>query len=263
MATPIWRPERRNRKIGTATSEVGASNKMRIPESWLDRDGVARIYHSRIDPDRVSSFKVFGHEFVILYEAPLDDFTYGCTPEDVIEVASHVGIRDLMGLKVIAFRQPTRKQSLLNPVWGRLLYDADFGRYHGPAIVLEAVHKTRPMRWSNKMSAASRDELERLRNDGHDILSTSRKHIIRPTETSIRNTILYRTLLHEIGHWVHWLTDVVRPATVLSPSKQQAQNLYLAKSRQVREQFAHEYAEQQAVKLRAAQLIPFSPLGAS
>src|SRR5260370_1820778 len=47
-------------------------------------------------------------------------------------------------LDTIILRQPTRKQWLLNPAWGRLAYSAEFGhagkkiRRTGPAVLLEA-----------------------------------------------------------------------------------------------------------------------------
>ncbi|MDJ0797430.1 MAG: hypothetical protein QNJ51_11470 [Calothrix sp. MO_167.B12] len=45
-------------------------------------------------------------------------------------------------------------------------------------------------------------ELERLREDGHRTATDKRHYLISSTLDSIRNTQLYRTLHHEIGHYV-------------------------------------------------------------
>jgi hypothetical protein len=263
MTTPIWRPVRRNRKIGTELSGFKVANKMGIPVSWLDRDGVARLYSHRLNPDLVETFSVLGGSCTILYEKPKDGFTYGCSPQDVLEVLSMVPPADREGLKAIAFRQPTAKQSLLNPVWGRLLYSADFRQYQGAAIVLEALEVGRPLKWSRKLDVEHQLELERLRRDGHIIESTKRDHMIHITEASVRNTILYRTLLHEIGHWVNWLEDTVRPETALAVDRDDAEELYCAKPRTEHEAFAHRYADELAAKLRASKFIPFAPMGSA
>lgn len=259
MTTPIWRPERRNRKIGTSDAGFRKSKDMRIPESWLDRDGEVRIYHNRIDPDLIKEFNFPESKLTVLYETPRRNFTYGCSPLDVFHLISKMPIKDLEGLRLVAFRQPTRKQSMMNPVWGRLIYEDDFGRHHGSAIILEAVEKTRPIKWSRKADLASQAELERLRDDGHVIESNRREYIIHPSEAAIRNTILYRTVLHEIGHWVHWLTDVIRQETALSSVEVQARDLYHAKAVIERESFAHRYAHERATELRKKQIIPFEP----
>lgn len=231
---------------------------MCIPESWIDRDGLVRPYHQRISPDSLERFTFHDGKLTVLYETPLEDCSYGCTPGDVSYLLSKVPARDLTGLVLLAFRQPTRKQQIINPVWGRLLYDADFGRFHGPAIVLEAVDMKRPLRWPKKLDIEAQKELQRHREDGHLIESTKREHVIHMSEEALRQKILYRTLLHEVGHWVHWLTSVVRPETMLSPIKEEAATLYFAKPQDERENFAHTYANRLATKLRAKQIIPFA-----
>jgi hypothetical protein len=259
MTTPVWRPERRNRKIGTEFAGFKAVNKMGIPVSWLDRDGVARLYSHRLNPELIETFGVLGGNCTILYEKPKEGFSYGCSPQDVLQMLSMVPPADREGLKAIAFRQPTAKQSLLNPVWGRLLYRADFRHYQGAAIVLEALEVSRALKWDRRLDVEHQLELERLRRDGHMIESTKREHVIRMTEASIRNTILYRTLLHEIGHWVNWLEDTVRPETALAVEPEDAEDLYFAKPRTELEAFAHRYADELAARLKASHFIPFSP----
>lgn len=260
MVTPIWRPERRNRKIGTTGAGFRNTNEMRIPESWLDRDGVARPYHHRINPDAISEFTHRGDELTVLFETPREDCSYGCTPADVFHILSKVPASDREGLNLVAFRQPTRKQNLMNPVWGRLVYEADFGSHQGPAIVLEAIDVKRPIKWSRKLAIEDQKELQRLRDDGHLVEDTKREHRIHPVEPAIRQTMLYRTLLHEVGHWVHWLTDVIRPKTALSPVRAEAADLYFTKSVDERENFAHRFAIEQTARLTARQDIPFEPI---
>jgi hypothetical protein len=250
MAT--FRPERRNRKIGTKAAGYKKSNTMGIPESWLDRDGSHRPYAQRIGPRRILEFELPGGPLIVLHEPPRAGCAYGCSPEDVAHLLGHVPAPDIEGLRLVAFRQPTRKQKVLCPVWGRLYYHADFGSHDGAAVVIEAVDLARPFRWPRKLDLESQSELARLRKDGHRIEEDRRGYTFHLTESSVRRTILYRTLLHEVGHWVDWLTRVERP-----PDGDI--DRYLARPASEREAFAHGYADRLAESLRRKGVIPFPP----
>lgn len=245
-----WRPERRNRKIGTKEAGFKQSNKMTIPRRWLDRDGSPRLL--RMGPLQTIEHELPGGSLTFLYESPRPDCTYGCSPKDVAHIFANVPARDREDLEIVAFRQPTRKQQILNPVWGRLFYYAEFEAHDGPTIVIEAVDLSRRMRWPRKLSLENRHELKRLRDDGHKIDEDRRGYTIRYTQRSVRQTILYRTLLHELGHWVHWLTEVERP-------RNGGRDRYFAKPASEREAFAHAYAERLAERLRRKGVIPFPP----
>lgn len=108
-----------------------------------------------------------------------------CTVDDIARLLLHVPSGDWVGIGAVLLRQPRRKEQTLASVWGRLAYSADVpdtsGRivYSGPAIVLEAVNPTAPVKFGKMLSVADMDELDRLRSDGHKIKS-DRHHTIHP-----------------------------------------------------------------------------------
>lgn len=255
MPTPERRPERRNRKIGTAASGYGQSNKMKIPESWVDSTGRCTCYYERIQADFTGEYAIGERRIKVFYEKPWGGFSYGCSPEDVVHVLSQVPSDDIRLLDYVVFRQPTRKQLQQFPVWGRLIYCAEIGDLTGPTIFLESQELGSEFKWPRKLNVEDRAEVERLKADGHIFEDTRRHHINRMTEPAIRNTLLYRTLLHELGHWVDYDRKVLSADDV-----DLAADLYFARPRVEREQFAHRYAEEMAARLRAEKTIPFAPL---
>jgi len=141
-------------------------------------------------------------------------------------------------------RQPTRKQRILSPVWGRAIYSFDVSSYHGPAIVIEA-QDTAPVIWPTSLDPVRCRELDRLRADGHDVRRTRRGIEIHVTPSSLRNTVLYRTLLHEIGHHVDF--------------KRCPESEWNSRTSTEKDDYAHRYARGafQALELRG--VIPFAP----
>ena len=137
-------------------------------------------------------------------EPPLRGLTYACTVEDVVRLLSNVPPEDRAGIAAIVFRQPTRKQDLLRPVWGRLIFDMRAFGVTGSAIHLEAQDPSEEIRWSLSLDPDDQLALRRLAADGHVVVRCRRWWAIRPTVDSIRTTQLYDTLLHEIGHGVDW-----------------------------------------------------------
>jgi hypothetical protein len=166
-------------------------------------------------------------------------------------------------LDTIVLRQSTRKQWILGPAWGRLAYSAEFGRpgnkprRSGPAVLLEAVSPAATWEWSRNLSPTDSLEVERLKADGHSVEGTGKRLIFRSTLQAIRVTQLYRSLLHEIGHWVDWLEKVVRPANLHSDLRDALEDRYFARSKQEREMFAHRYADSLRKSLVAEGHIPF------
>lgn len=162
----------------------------------------------------------------------------------------------------MVLRQPKRKEETLAGCWGRLAYRVDIGDHGGPAIILEAVDLSRPMRWSKSLRPEQAAELERLREDGHRITTTSREHIVEWTFDSIRSTQLFRTLFHEIGHWVDFLESVERPSSV-APDPTEAYGAYQrryfdSKPKAEKEAFAHGYAARLRSELMDKRRIPFT-----
>jgi hypothetical protein len=230
---------------------------MVVPESANDR----RHFYERLGPHAEIGCRLFGRDIVMLVGEARAGSTFGCSPYDVLLVLSRLPSEDVRDLDLVVFRQPTRKQEILRPVWGRCVFDADFGSHRGVAIILDAIDLTKPLRWPNKLLLDDRAELERLIEDGHGIERGRRATILRPNEKSVRNTILYRTLLHEVGHWQDWRKRVLEPARISNgKGLEKLEKAFLARPLSEREEVAHRYAAMQRERLRAGGVIPFDPI---
>ncbi|MGJ5619792.1 hypothetical protein [Sulfitobacter sp. MF3-043] len=256
----VWRPERRNRKIGTSASGYSKSNDMRIPESWQDKHGNFSVFLERLKNAKEQDVTIGNFELTTLFEEPRDGFTYGCSPLDVIKLLT-AAVNLVPSLPdIVAFRQPTRKQQLQRPVWGRFLYFAEFGKHGGTAILLEAQELGAKLKWSKRMTMEDRDEFARLVSDGHAFTEEKRGFQAELNEGSVRNTILYRTLLHELGHWVHYHQEVLNAPTALNEDQEVASELYFSKPSTEREVYAHAFSAKLGQSLREASEIPFDPI---
>lgn len=186
-----------------------------------------------------------------------------CSIGDIRHILQHIPYADWRGIRTIVLRRPTRKQRIISPVWGRLHYSAEFrsGRKiicRGPAISLDAVNCDDLVRWPTALRPHDVVELERLRVDGHRIERIGRRHIISITKESARSTQLYRTLLHEIGHWV----DMLKHSQAHSGRSAgfELSDAYFARPKSEREAFAHDYAARMGARLSKFGIIPFDPL---
>lgn len=123
---------------------------------------------------------------------------------------------------------------------------SDDEEHSGSAVVLEA-QCLQPLKWSKSMTPDQRREFERLRQDGHLIVDSNRQFfIVKPDESSLRRTQLYRTLLHEIGHHVDY-------------HNRSEANWKLRTTLQ-KEDFAHRYAAEAYAALEKTDAVPFPPL---
>jgi len=239
---------------------------MRIPEAWTDRDGQFRGYVERLQRAECESHTIGEQEILFLRETPRDGWDYYCSAADVVHVLSFVPKEDLEDLEIVAFRQPTHKQFQLCPVWGRWLFWADFQQKTGSAIVLEAQPLRHTRIWPAKLSVFGRRELERLRRDGHQIVESGRSIEIRSTPGAHRQTLLYDTVLHELGHHVEYLEKVTRKIDWDRQWTDETEQLsdelndeFFRRSTRVTEDFANSYSDKLGAKLRADGLIPFEP----
>src|SRR6478752_2086687 len=197
-------PVRRNRNIGTPKQGHGQDNELVIPNPSADH----RSYVERLRTPREYAFLVHGSRRVALVEEPGQGCVYGCTVLDLAKLLSLVSPADVDGLDLFLFRQPTNKQRILEPVWGRFLYHAWPGKAHGSALCFEA-QTLAPMKWSRSITPELKRELLRLEADAHRIVAGQRAFEIHMTPASLRNTTLFRTALHEIGHYVDWQENVL------------------------------------------------------
>jgi hypothetical protein len=257
-------PTRRNRNIGTAKSGYGQNNKMTIP-------AIAHGHHvfwERIDNATEVSRIVSDRSLKFFIQPTRSDCIHACTVDDIARLMSHVPLIDWEGLDAVVLRQPRRKEQTLASVWGRLAYAADLVNergsvlYCGPAIVIEAMNPSEPLKLGKSLSPDDAAELERLRLDGHKLHSGNRNHTLDPTPESCRATQLYRTVLHELGHWVDFLEKVERRFTrdggnLENDAYAGLLNQYHGRPHVEKEHFAHHYAERLRKHLIAIGAIPF------
>ena len=176
-------------------------------------------------------------------EPPTGDCRYACTVDDVARLLSEVPLHDWAGISAIVFRQPTRRQDLLRPVWGRIVFDAHLSGITGSVIHLDAQDPRQEIRWSPSLGPDEQKRLSALAADGHRVVRSRRWWSIRATLDSTRATQLYRTLLHEIGHHLDWCRATPE--------------LYFRRPLQERERSADRYAVTMRAKLERRGATPF------
>jgi hypothetical protein len=222
-------PTRRNRNIGTAQSGHGQNNRMVIPSSVYR----GRYYETLTEATVLQ--RIFdGRSLTFVIEKTRTDVCHACTPDDLGRVLSNLPAEDVAGIDVFLLRQPKRKEEVLSPVWGRFVYYLDLPSLNleGTAVILDAMTPGVPIRWKKSLGPQGTRELERLREDGH----------------SIRNTQLYRSVIHEIGHFVDWQN---------SWANEEAETAFDTKTSHDKEAFAHAYAERMSERLKHFGIIPF------
>lgn len=170
MNRPGYNPVRRNRNIGTEKSGFGQDNRLKIPRAWAER----RFFYERLIEPIVVPCDIGQLRIHVLVEPPLQGFTHACTVDDILRVLSYVPLAHTLPFEVIVLRQPKRKERILGPVWGRMVYWSNLGRFTGPAIYPETQDTSRPLKWSKSLTPDQAHELERLRDDGHHVTSDRR-----------------------------------------------------------------------------------------
>jgi hypothetical protein len=256
-------PTRRNRNIGTAKSGRGQNNRMAISRVGHGEN----VFWERVEDARQVSRIVSGRSVRFFVQSTRADCIHACTVDDIAYLLSQLPTTDWEGIEAILLRQPRRKEHMLEPVWGRLAYAADLvdGHrrvlYQGPVIVLEAVNPDEPVKYGRGLSPDGMAELNRLKLDGHSVRTGDKNHTLTSTLESCRATQLYRTFLHELGHWVDFLEKVERPAAQLANMSDQYPELldrFHRRPDREKEQFAHAYAERVRRDLILRQIMPFA-----
>jgi hypothetical protein len=206
---------------------------------------------------------VAGRDLLFIVEATRDDCLHACTVDDICHLLSFVPLEDWELLETFVLRQSTRKQEIKNPSWGRLAYSASIGRpaqsstAFGPTLFLEAQNPNKIIYWSSSLDPDEQAEFERLKADGHKAAKKGRRFLLSCDLESLRATQLYRTVLHEIGHWVDWLQKVVRPSGDDADLLEQHEDLYFSRTSAEREAFAHRYATTMRERLVSSRQMPF------
>jgi hypothetical protein len=253
MQRPGWNPVRRNRNIGTAKQGHGQDNRLVIPSDWRD----TRAFWERLTRFRVAKRPIHGREMPFVVETTRQDCVYACTVEDVVRLLQAASAEHVFGIKGVILRQPKRKEQILSPVWGRLGYAVEVGPINGPAIIVEACPVPLTSRWPTKLRAADQEELERLLGEADRIERDGRHHLLHFGLNGVRRVQLYRTILHELGHWADWYEKVEVPARSHGNDWFRLRDAYWTRPRCERESFAHRYASGLAQRLRTQGIIPF------
>jgi hypothetical protein len=212
---------------------------------------------------------VSGRNLKFVVEKTNRGCVHACTVDDIACLVGHLPPDDWEGLTLFVLRQPKRKEAMLNGVWGQLAYGGKFGRpqdgmFNGPAVFLESTIPNFKFSLNASMSPEVQAEFERLRRDGHVITRTGRRFMIQCSLDTVRNTQLYRTVLHEIGHWLDWLQKVQRPMTPREVGdddyrwRSDLQDEYDRRPAREREAFANQYADRTWARLSSSGAIPFA-----
>jgi hypothetical protein len=228
-----------------------------IPES----SGSLKEYYERLINYRKIKKVINGHLFIFIVEKTRNNSMHSCSISDIETIIEQIPVSDYADLKFIVLRQPKRKEELLSPTWGRLIYSYEFENEFYPAIILDAIDYSTMFKWSKKLSVESQKELERLINDGHEIINNGKNYIAEYKVENVRNTQLYRTFIHEIGHYVHYLEVVERPSKENEDEVEweKRYNYYFSIPQIEKEKFAHKYTETIIGKLKKEKIIPFEP----
>ncbi|MBN2693275.1 hypothetical protein JXR93_01310 [bacterium] len=236
-----YNPIRRNKNIGTSKSGYKKNNILTIPNYFYgDLVFWVRVSNSY----EIIKKEIFDKEIVFIIEKTKKDYSYSVTVDDIISLLKQIPKDDWSGINHFFFRQAKRKEEIFQPVWGRLGYNVNICGFKGAAIVLEAVKDNFIIKWSKSLDSETKKEFNRLISDGHQIEDNGRLYLIKTSKESIRNTQLYRTIIHEIGHWVHWKKEVLEPSKKGLDYDKLNNRYHYKISRREKEIFAHNYADQ-------------------
>lgn len=191
---------RRNRNIGTSKQGHGQDNKFDVQDFFIEKL-VDYTKHEVIIKD---------HTFVFITEKLQKGFQHSCSIDDIVNCLHLIPESDYGDLKFIIFRQPKKKEQTLSPVWGRLAYSYEFENQLYPAIIIEAFKEGDRLKWSKKISIIDRREFDLLLKEGHNFTDKGKYYEAELEFNAVRNTQLNRTIFHEVGHYVHYLTVVER-----------------------------------------------------
>ncbi|MFZ6875902.1 hypothetical protein ACO0LF_27850 [Undibacterium sp. Di27W] len=233
---PGWNPTRRNKNLGTKAHGHGNDNRMVVPEAW------GEYFLEKLGSHVLVKRQIKGHEMLFFVQPTRSAYFYPCSIDDICKVLAHCPDEAIAAFDFIVLRQPTRKQGILQPVWGRAEYTYDIRKQRGGAVIIEA-QMTDSYTWTKSANPERVRELNRLRQDGHHIEMTRRGVQITHTVQSLRNTILYRTLLHEIGHHVDFNRSTLEE--------------WRGKTKATKEDYAHRYATELYASLEKQGVVPF------
>lgn len=232
-------PTRRNKNIGTAKQGHKTQSTFQIPSSWYD----SKTFYEKLGKYVKVTREIGGQTISFIVEKTKNDHCHACTVEDLERVLSAIPIKYVDGLTTFILRQPKSKEEIFSPVWGRLVYLYELENLTLPAVILESVNYTKKIIWDRKLSLDKQKELLRLKTDGYEIEQDKRQYKIKLSVEHVRNTQLYRTLLHEIGHYYHSIST--------------EPDIYEKLITTEKETFAHDFADKLRIDLEDFKITPF------
>ena len=101
------------------------------------------------------------------------------------------------------------------------------------------------LKWGKKLTPFYEKELRALEADGHEIERVKRGYDVKTTPISVRNTHLFRTLSHEIGHAVDYLEYSISPSidAATEAESEYIKNTFKSKPTIDKEEYANRYAK--------------------
>ena len=253
LKSRCWYSRRKSRR-GRSRSLKGKGTPFSVPHPYFRFGTYIEIMTEPIIVKREIGNRTFHFVVGRTYE----DMVHLCTIDDIAKILHHIPERDTDSLPLIVLRQPTRKQKLMEPAWGRYRYFSTLPHIYGLAIVLEAQNKSpHEKHWSTTLTPFDERELQRMADSGYKIRRARRSWVVNHSPALDRSTQLYRTLLHEIGHHVDYLESVQRPAKGSRERHLELEEKYSQKTKHDMEDFAHRYADKTRCRLFQAGVLPF------
>lgn len=242
MKHSAWNPTRRNRNIGTEKSGHSRDNKFVVPERWID----CKVFWERLFEPVIIPIRINDHKITMLIEPTRKGYVHASTPHDIVRILELVTQEHLKEIEILVLRQPKKTEEILELTWGRFVYYADLGKYSGPGIYLEAVEVGNIMKWGKRLTPFDKKELRSLESDGHRIARVKRGYNIHTTPETVRNTQLFRTLPHEIGHAVDYLYHSLNPSNQADSAAESEyiDDVFRSKSALDKEEYANRYARE-------------------
>lgn len=200
MKSAGWNPTRRNKNIGTKKSGYSQNNQLNIPQR---RNDYREFWDDLVSPV-IIPLTINEHDIKIYIEPVRGGYIHACTPQDIEAILKLIPTEHLENIEVFVLRQPKVKDERISSVWGRFSYCSALDDSYSNGVYIESTKINMELKWDKKLSVFSMKEFNLLKRDGHKIETTKRHHIIKTTPATIRNTQLFRTLPHEIGHSVDY-----------------------------------------------------------
>ncbi|MEM6884603.1 MAG: hypothetical protein AAF571_06175, partial [Verrucomicrobiota bacterium] len=125
------------------------------------------------------------------------------------------------------------------------------------AVVIEATCLNGDYYYPKKQSVEDQLEFEHLKDDGLEFKEDKRHFVASIDEEKVRSIQLYRTLLHEIGHYVHYRESIDR-LDIDDEDWEFKYDQFWALPSSDKEYYANKYAISKKRELIAKGVIPFS-----